>query len=263
MSDEKKLKSFPVSKIVTSILFSLISVGGLIWIRISYGVDTTFLIGAYINLIGTFWFLFLAVRTKNLIFIFGFLSLFFLVTANLTRVYYSETAGEYFLLGVLFFGICTAYILITKRIKPREREILELAAKPVNEAEDGFTPRPYISGKIEFSQIEVGRFSEFLLKHLVALPFREKDKVVLLLEYSSLHLLYLKWNYSGLTHITFHSDGSVVVNISKKSYLRYKDELTFDQLCASLGDLFIEFFILFKNGNEDKIIKTMNNYRNI
>jgi len=257
MKNEKKLKPFSGYKIVTSIIISLIFVCGLIWIRISYGADITFLIGAYLNLICASWFLFLAVRTKNLFFIFSFLFLFFLVIANFTRVFYSESIGEYFLLGVLFFGICTGYIFITKKIKSRDREILELAAKPVDETADGFTPKPFISGKSEFSQKEINRFSKFLLKNLIALPFREENKMVFLLEYSSIHLLFLKWNYSSLTHITFHNDGTIVVNISKKSYLRYKDELTFDQLCASLGDLFKEFLVHFKNGNENKIIKIL------
>jgi len=258
MKNENKLKPFSTYKIVASIIICLISVGGLIWIRISYGEDPTFLVGAYLNFITALWFLFLAVRTKNLFFIFTFLFLFFLVIANFTRVFFSESVGEYFLLGVLVFGICTLYVFVTKKIKSRDREILELAAKPVNETNDGFTPRPYVSGQIEFSQNEINLFSNFLLKHLIALPYREENKMVLLLEYSSLHLLFLKWNYSGFTHITFQNDGTIVVYISKKSYLRYKDELTFDQLCESLGDLFKGFFDLFKNGNEHEIIKTMN-----
>ena len=260
MSEGKKLKPFSGYKIVTSIIIGLISICGLIWIRISHGVDTTFLVGAYINLIGASWFLFLAFRTKNLFFIFSFLFLFFLVIANFTRVFYSESIGEYFLLGVLFFGICTGYILITKKIKSRDRKILELAAKPVDDTADGFTSRPYISGKTEFTHTEINRFSKFLLKHLIALPFHEENKIVFLLEYTSLHLLYLKWNYSGLTHIIFNDDGTIAVYISKKSYSRYKDELTFDKLCASLGDLFKEFLDFFKNGNEGKIIKTLDTH---
>ena len=36
-------------------------------------------------------------------------------------------------------------------------------------------------------------------------------------------------------------DGNVSASISKKDYLAFTEELAFDQLCDSLGKLFIEF----------------------
>jgi len=180
------------------------------------------------------------------------------VTANLIRVFYSESTAEYFLLGVFVFGLWWIYIAITKKVKPRVREILELAAKPVNGTANGFTNRPYVSGRAEFSRSEMKAFSKFLMKHLIALPYYEENRTVILLEYSFKHILYLRSDCSGLTHIIFNDDGHVLVNISREYYLKYKKELTFDQLCDSLGHLFIEFLETFKKGKGERIIERMN-----
>ena len=40
-------------------------------------------------------------------------------------------------------------------------------------------------------------------------------------------------------------------------YEKFKDELTFDKLCQSLGDLFKEFFLLHQKGEEDKILEKL------
>ena len=61
-----------------------------------------------------------------------------------------------------------------------------------------------------------------------------------------------------MTYVSFDSDGTVEVNISEKDYRKYKDEYTFDQLCASLGDLFTGFLELFKENKSGEIITRLN-----
>jgi hypothetical protein len=95
------------------------------------------------------------------------------------------------------------------------------------------------------------------MKHQITVPFVESAETVFLLEYSFWHLSYLKSDYSNLTRIVFKKDGEVIVFISKASYKKYRDELTFDKLCASLGELFKDFFELFLAGREQEIIKRM------
>ena len=55
--------------------------------------------------------------------------------------------------------------------------------------------------------------------------------------------------------------GSLPGGMSKRDYLDYRDTLSFDQLCASLGDLFIDFVTLFCHGEGVRIIDRMDALR--
>ena len=56
------------------------------------------------------------------------------------------------------------------------------------------------------------------------------------------------------TYIHFPEQGPVAVNIARKEYDRYEEELTFDRLCQSLGDLFVRFLELYRAGKTEDII---------
>ena len=71
---------------------------------------------------------------------------------------------------MFLFGIWTIYLLITKKAKWRGREIMELAALPVDVGEDAFTGRPRPVGKVETSKKELQTFAEFLKRNLIAMP---------------------------------------------------------------------------------------------
>ena len=134
-------------------------------------------------------------------------------------------------------------LFISKKTKWRRREVLELAAYPVDEAKNGFTGRPKPAGDAEYSKNQILEFAKFLSKNLVAIPYVEKEKVVMVITKNRLnHLLNLKNEYSDETYIQFDYYGNVTVNIIKQDYLEYKDALSFDQLSDSLGELFKEFF---------------------
>lgn len=68
-------------------------------------------------------------------------------------------------------------------------------------------------------------------------------------------------NYENETWILFDYDGNVTVHISKKDYLEYKETLSFDQLCESMGNLFKEFFELFLKGEEIRIIDKLDSLK--
>jgi hypothetical protein len=53
-------------------------------------------------------------------------------------------------------------------------------------------------------------------------------------------------------------EGNVAVNISKEYYLDFKDNLSFDQLCESMGSLLINFFKYYRDGQEIRIIDHLN-----
>ncbi len=153
-------------------------------------------------------------------------------------------------------------MLVLRRLKWRYREVLELAAISVNETGNGFTSRPYPAGQITFNKGDLIRFARFMLKNVIAFPYIEEDRVVLVIPENMLpRFLYLKHNYLNNTFIDFNYSGRVSVKIAKKDYQKYTSELTFDQLCSSFANLFIDFFKLFQNGQGDKIIEQMNSLK--
>ena len=262
MHTQKKLKpGHRVRNIFLSFTALVVFTYILLIIRSLYGADVVFLLGTLAPFYFTVWSIFLLFRTMNKYFMVPVLSGVFYIAANLFRVFYSESLAEYFLIATLFFLAILVYIVLTRKIKFRGREILELAAQPVNEEADGFTARPYVSGEAYFTVAEMEHFSQFLLRHLIAIPYLECNRTVLQLEFSLWHLLKLNQNYSEKTYVSFGNEGTIVVNISKNYYTKYKDELTFDKLCASLADLFKAFLELHKKGAEAQIITRMNELR--
>ena len=151
------------------------------------------------------------------------------------------------------------YVLFSKKINWRYREILELAANPVDESADGFTPRAFPAGEARYTKEEIIGFTKFMIKHVIAYPFVEENRVVLVVpENMFVYMLFLKRGYKKDTYVTFDFKGNVSVTIAKKDYQKYKEEFTFDQLCASLGSLFIEFLELYQKGKSREIIDKLN-----
>jgi hypothetical protein len=166
----------------------------------------------------------------------------------------------FFFLWQLFFGVWLAYLFLNKKTKWRGREILELAAAPIEEIGNGYTGRPLPAGKTEYSKKDVMAFAEFAAKHLIAVPYIEGDRVVfvpVMMGREFGYVLGLHPDYAKGTWVSFDFDGSVSVNISKDDYLTCKEDLSFDQLCESLGHLFVEFLELFKRGESIRIVDRM------
>ena len=148
------------------------------------------------------------------------------------------------------------YIMATKKLKWRGREILEMAALNISDTTNGFTPRPKPLGKIDCSPNEINGFASFLQRKLIATCFRETNStaIVPILVGDEYRLpLGFSTDYTNNTWVAIDHEGNVTAHISKKDYLKYKEALSFDQLCASLGNVFIEFFEYYKKGEEERI----------
>jgi len=237
-------------------------------IGIFYGREPAFIFLAFVfwaysaySFMG-FW------RTRNLYFIVPMLYLFF----GGFVLYNHEPAFEHnpppmFLLSQLFavfFLLGTVYLMLTKKLKWRGREILELAAAPVEETGNGFTNRPMPGGKTSFDEQQIIKFAEFASRNLIALPYIGENKVVFVpvmmgREFS--FILGLKKDYMDCTWVCFDFDGNVSVNISHRDYMQYQEALSFDQLCASLADLFIDFIETYHRGEGVRIISRMDSAR--
>lgn len=129
--------------------------------------------------------------------------------------------------------ISLVFVLLTRQAKWRGRDILELAARPVEDVAEGFSARPLPVGKVQFTRDEILDFAKFARRKLIAMTYEEESRVA------------------------FENDGSVTVNISRGDYLQYVDDLDFDQLCRSLADVFIDFLDLHIKDQDNRIVARM------
>jgi hypothetical protein len=156
------------------------------------------------------------------------------------------------------------YLIFTRRAKWRGRDILELAAAPVEDLGDGFTERPFPSGRADYTWDEILGFARFCGRHMISLPYIEPERVCLVpvrmgKEFG--HLWNVSRNISRDTWACFDADGNVTVNISRADYYLYRDDLSFDQLCGSLSDLYIEFLEMYMRGETSRIIDRLDSVR--
>jgi hypothetical protein len=161
----------------------------------------------------------------------------------------------------IIFTFWLYYLIFQRRLKFRTREIMELAALQVEAGEESYTGRPLPVAKAEYSKEQLLDFAKFLNKNLIAIPYVEDDRVVFLFDTSYGKVYGFNRHYQSHTWVSFDYDGNVVVNFGMKDYLNYKEDMTFDQLCGSLGKLMIDFFELFKNGKEIRIIDQLNSLK--
>jgi hypothetical protein len=175
-----------------------------------------------------------------------------------------RTFYDFFRVLTLPSIVMLIYLLLTRRAKWRGRDILELAAAPVDELGNGFTERPYPSGKADYSWDEILGFARFCGKHMISLPYIESERVYLVpvrmgKEFG--HLWNVSRNISKDTWVCFDSVGNVTVNISKDDYYLYRDDLSFDQLCDSLAALYIDFLDLYRRDTTVRIIDRLNSVK--
>ena len=241
------------------ILFTLLIVAILVCCEIFFGKDVFYYVLCVMPFLAALAHFFSFLRTKNwghlipMLFYGCIVLIFFppLAFEKQTRILLAAWAM------ILFIG--EIFVLSSKRINWRHREILELAAYPVEESADGFTPRAFPAGEARYTKEEIIGFTKFLIKHVIAYPFVEENRVVLVVpENMFVYMLLLKRGYKKDTYVTFDFKGNVAVTMAKKDYQKYNEEFTFDQLCASLGNLFIEFLELYQKGKSREIIDKLN-----
>jgi hypothetical protein len=153
------------------------------------------------------------------------------------------------------------WVFFTKRLKFRGRELLELAALPVRPDPDGFTARPRPAGQARYTREELLAFAEFVHRTHVAWAYREGHRVVLV-PVRRLGYAYLYgWTvpgYEDQTWVAFDFEGNVTAHVSREDYLDYREELSLDQLCESLGAVMVDLLEQFKRGEGSRILDRLN-----
>lgn len=177
------------------------------------------------------------------------------------RVFVYTPFSKLFIVLTFSLLIILLYMLFTKKIKWRGRDILELAAVNVNEGPDTYTDRPRPIANLELTRDEVENFAEFLKRNLVAMSYYEQERILFVPVRMGEEYFYLFNNNVKCwdkTWVAFDFDGKVSAHISKKDYLEYRKNLEFDPLCESLGKLFIEFFEDMRKDEASRIIDKLN-----
>jgi len=194
---------------------------------------------------------------------FGFMFLVFEPNFGTNKVGNMEFRVAY-ISGVVFFGFILISLALTRRLKWRGREIFELAGESIEETGDGYTSRPRPVGKVEYSPQQVSLFASFCARHLIALPYTTTKNITLVpikMGEEFGRLLELSGDYRDATWVNFDDSGEVSVHISQKDYLDFREPLAFDQLCTSLGQVFIDFFELHKKGEGVRAIDRMDDLK--
>jgi hypothetical protein len=250
----------PLSMLAMFILASLI-----------FGISTGLITVSMMLFVFAFFYVYVFLRTGNVAQLvisadgafFGFMLLSLDLNSGFDRMEIQEFKVIY-ITGLIFFVCLLGFLAFTRKLKWRGREVLELAAETVEETGNGYTSRPRPVGKLEYNPEQVHAFARFASRHLIALPYYTPKNTTLVLvkmgeEFG--RLLGLSGDYRDATWVNFDFDGEVSVHISQRDYLEYREPLAFDQLCASLGQVFIDFFDLYKKGEGVRAIDRMDDLR--
>lgn len=236
-----------------------------------FNLPTSFIILSILVGIYSLFYLLVFARTGNIPQLVIFLDIIFagVVIAGFST-YFDASWGERlqfrlaYLTGLVFFGFVLVYLALTRKLKWRGREIFELAASPIEETANGYTSRPRPVGKLDYSPQQMHSFARFCARHLIALPYYTSKNITLVpikMGEEFGRLLGLSGDYRDASWVNFDLNGEVAVHISHQDYLDYREPLAFDQLCASLGQLFIDFFELYSKGDGVRIIDRMDDLK--
>ena len=136
------------------------------------------------------------------------------------------------------------------------RDLLEFSAISIKGNADGFTSRPFPVKKSDYSKTEIIQFSKYLNKKMISTSYTDEDRVILVFSNGFFQYIpFLKPDLQKETYVSFDFEGNISVHVAKADYDNYKEELTFDQLCKSFGDVIFELFSAFKRDEPENMLK--------
>jgi hypothetical protein len=258
MENTSKLKPIDEHGPLVGLLLSIIMITAFAIIWNIYGENTVDKIAGILLAFGAVLNFLIWYRTKSPGHL-SFMSWQLLMAIRLLFGFEDPVVVTVYAVMIIILILIFFYMIYKKKLKSYYKNILELAAQPVEDAQNGFTARPFPAGRTEFRQHEIIEFGKYCAKNLIAIPYLEKGKLILVISVNfRKDLLFTRNEYLSSTYVAFNQDGSVEVNIAENEYRIYREELTFDQLCASLGNLFIEFLNLFKENKSKEILNRLN-----
>jgi len=139
-----------------------------------------------------------------------------------------------------------------RKLNKNARSLFQLAAELIFETSNGFTSRPYSAGNAEYSREEILRFARFLSGNNIVRSVIQEKTITLIFSMGISPLS--EPELAKVSYVAYDAQGNVSVHISEYDYRQYKDTLSFDQLCTSLGELFKRFLEYYQEGKENRIL---------
>ena len=164
-----------------------------------------------------------------------------------------------FFIIVLFIIVNWSSFYGHERFELNSRRLFRLAAERLYETSDGFTGRPYSAGKINITKDELLGFVRFLHGNYIVRPFYLEETVSI--TFSMNTSLLVIHDPSEVSQVILGHDGTVVVKITEKDYRDYRERLSFDQLCASMANVFMRFLDYYQKGLESRIVTELKSAR--
>lgn len=230
---------------------------------ITFGMRAGFLAVSTFFILYACFSLYIYFRTVNLSYLVAALWQFLVGLYVLSRPklrlvqFFDERLAALIYFFVLATTVWLLYLYFKRKAKWKGREIFELASMKIETEKNGFTNRPRPSGKAEFTVAELKGFAFFLQKNLISMPFLEINRILFVPVKMGDEFNFIlgpeKFRDSR-SWIAFDFNGNVTVNIARRDYLDYREELSFDELCENMGALFIEFLEYYKRGEEERIV---------
>lgn len=142
-------------------------------------------------------------------------------------------------------------------LEANARRIFELAASQIEETANGFTTRPFAGGKMDYTNEEIQGFARFMTAAQIVRAKFNPDHTTLMFSLTQSPLATTAPDQ--VSYVSFDNKGQVMAQISRSDYRQYKEQLTFDQLCAALTGLFKRFLQYYRQGQESRILVELKN----
>jgi len=232
------------------------------------GISAGIMVVLFVFLLYALFSMWAYAQTRNIAYFAAFLFQSLMVVYFLTVPHGLMPMGKkeawFFYFCGLIVAVWLVYMMATGKGKWKGKNVFELAALQVNDTVNGYTERPRPAGKLSYTKSELFGFAEFVRKNLIALPYIEQDSVVFVPvkmgdEYK--FLLGFAGDHRFYSWVSFDFEGNISASISKKDYLCFTEEFSFDQLCDSLGKLFIEFMEYYKKNETERILHRLNSLK--
>lgn len=150
-----------------------------------------------------------------------------------------------------FFAATIPWLLLRRLLRElQSRQLFELAARPIEEAGAGFTPRPYPAGRVTVTPAELGEFATYLERTLPVDAVRNGNNVTF---YFAATPAGASPGGDSFSFVRFDHDGQVTVFVNEMDYRQYRENLTFDQLCEAFARLFTGFLDDYRTGKGEAI----------
>jgi len=210
----------------------------------------------------TFGFYYL--KTRNFVFLISSLYLLAFAVAMLTiRIEFGGNPEQVFPPVTRFFGVWAiafwvwlAYFMMSGKTGWQGNQLLELSALDVGASDDSYTERPFPVAKLDMAKEEVLSFAVFMRKNKICMTYGDADKIYFVpVNDADSYMLPFDpdFNVVEKTWVAFDFNGEVSGHISRQTYLSYRENLDFDQLCLGLGNLFVDFFEWYRKGEGVRI----------